>query len=49
MNDQQVAIISGASIGRATAIALANQGVRILIAARGSASAHTKFLFLLVT
>jgi NAD(P)-dependent dehydrogenase (short-subunit alcohol dehydrogenase family) len=36
MNDQKVAIVTGGNsgIGRATAIALANQGVRISIAAR---------------
>jgi NAD(P)-dependent dehydrogenase (short-subunit alcohol dehydrogenase family) len=46
MNEQQVAIITGGNsgIGRATAIALANQGVRISIAARrdkeGEETAH---------
>ena len=36
MNDQKVAIVTGGSsgIGRATAIALAKQGVKISIAAR---------------
>jgi NAD(P)-dependent dehydrogenase (short-subunit alcohol dehydrogenase family) len=49
MTDQQVAIITGGSsgIGRATAIALAKDGVKVSIAARhateGEETVHSEF------